>query len=229
MSGFLPRWRANFLTGLAIVLPAVLSVAVVIWMFGTIATITNSLLIFVPPRWTHQHEGLGPLKWYWSLLAFVLAMVLAALIGQLARYYFGKRAIRSIDRLMLQVPLLNKIYGTIKQVNDAFSAKNKSSFKQVVLVDFPQPGQKAMGFITNVQIQDVVPNTGERLVSVFVPTTPVPTGGFLLLLPESKLVKLDLSVADGIKFIVSLGAISPDSLPGRELANGTGPESTLAP
>jgi uncharacterized membrane protein len=222
MSGLLHRWRANFLTGLALVLPAVLSVAVIIWMFGTIATITDFLLIFLPPQWTHQHDGLGPMKWYWSLLAFGFAMVLVALMGQLTRYYLGKRAIRSVDRLMLQVPLLNKIYGTMKQVNDAFSAKNKSSFKQVVLVDFPHPGQKAVGFITNVQLQEVVPDMGEHMVSVFVPTTPVPTGGFLLLVPESKVVKLDLSVADGIKFIISLGAISPEALPGREL----GPQST---
>jgi uncharacterized membrane protein len=230
MSGFLPRWRANFLTGLAIVLPAVLSVAVVIWMFGTVATITDSLLIFLPAQWTHQHDGLGPMKWYWSVLAFTLAMVLVALIGQLARYYFGKKAIQSIDRLMLQVPLLNKIYATIKQVNDAFSAKNKSSFKQVVLVDFPHPGQKAVGFITNVQLQDVVPETSERLVAVFVPTTPVPTGGFLLLLPESKVIKLNLSVADGIKFIISLGAISPDvSLPVGASASELTPGLKLAP
>jgi uncharacterized membrane protein len=229
MSGFIPRWRANFLTGLAIVLPAVLSVAVVIWMFGTIATITDSLLIFLPVRWTHQNDGLGPMKWYWSVLAFTIAMILVALIGQLARYYFGKKAIRAIDRLMLQVPLLNKIYGTIKQVNDAFSAKNKSSFKQVVRVDFPHPGQKAVGFITNVQLQDVVPNMGERLVSVFVPTTPVPTGGFLLLLPESKVIKLNLSVADGIKFIISLGAISPDALPAGAPDDPVRPDLRLAP
>jgi uncharacterized membrane protein len=215
MSGFFPRWRASFLTGFAIVLPAVLSLAVVNWLFGTIANITDFLLIFLPARWTHHNEGLGPMKWYWSVCALVLAMILVALIGQFARYYIGKRAIRSLDHLMLQVPLLNKVYSTIKQVNEAFSANNKSSFKQVVLVDFPHPGQKAVGFITNDQLQEVAPTGGEPLVSVFVPTTPNPTGGFLLLMPQSQLVKLDMTVAEGIKFIISLGAIPPDFVAGK--------------
>jgi uncharacterized membrane protein len=207
---FIPRWRANFLTGLAIVLPAVISLAVVRWLFGTVANITDLLLLFLPVEWTHQSEGMGPLKWQWSLIALILAMVSIALIGQLARYYIGKKVIRAVDRLMLRVPLLNKIYGTIKQVNEAFSSSNKSSFQQVVLVDFPQPGQKAMGFITGEQPLDLSVTPSEKTVSVFVPTTPNPTGGFLLLLPESAVTRLDISVADGIKFIVSLGSIAPE-------------------
>ncbi|HOW66443.1 MAG TPA: DUF502 domain-containing protein [Candidatus Paceibacterota bacterium] len=210
MKTFLHRWRANFLTGLAIILPAVVSLAVVRWLLGTIANITDLLLVFLPGQWTHQNEGLGPFKWQWSLIALLLAMISIALIGQFARYYIGKKVIRAVDRLMLRVPLLNKIYGTIKQVNEAFSSGNKSSFQQVVLVDFPQPGQKAMGFITGEQPRDLSAATSGKTVSVFVPTTPNPTGGFLLLLPESAVTRLDMSVADGIKFIISLGAITPE-------------------
>jgi uncharacterized membrane protein len=100
--------------------------------------------------------------------------------------------------------LLNKIYGTVKQVNESFSS-NKSAFQQVVLVPFPHPGSRAIGFVTGEQ-----KNLGaEKLISVFVPTTPNPTSGFLLLLPESALVKVDMTVADGIKFVISLGAIAP--------------------
>jgi uncharacterized membrane protein len=210
MSRFIPGWRASFLTGLAIVLPTVITLAVVRWLFGTIANITDLLLIFLPTRWTHQQDGLGPMQWYWSVIALILAALLTAFIGQLARYYIGKRMIRAIDLLMLRVPLLNKIYGTIKQVNEAFSSTNKSSFKQVVLVDFPQPGQKAMGFVTADQSLDLSLDPHQRILSVFVPTTPNPTGGFLLLIPENQVTKLDMSVADGIKFIISLGSITPD-------------------
>jgi uncharacterized membrane protein len=223
MTNVLPRWRANFLTGLAIVLPAVISLAVVKWLFGTIANITDLLLIFLPADWTHSQDGLGPMRWYWSLTALALTLILIALIGLLARYYIGKRIIHGVDRLMLRVPLLNKIYGTIKQVNEAFSSSNKSSFKQVVLVDFPQPGQKAMGFITADQPGDLALNPAQRTVSVFVPTTPNPTGGFLLLLPESQVTKLDMSVADGIKFIISLGAITPDLAESAGTIPPTGP------
>jgi uncharacterized membrane protein len=100
---------------------------------------------------------------------------------------------------------MNKIYGTVKQVNESFSS-NKSSFKQVVLVAFPHERSRAVGFVTGEQ-----PGLGEeRLVSVFIPTTPNPTSGFLILVPEKEITKLDMSVADGIKFIISLGAISPE-------------------
>jgi uncharacterized membrane protein len=104
----------------------------------------------------------------------------------------------------MSIPLLNKVYGTVKQVNESFS-NNKSAFQQVVLVPFPHPGSRSVGFVTGEQQNP----GGEKLISVFVPTTPNPTSGFLLLLPESALVKLDMSVADGIKYVISLGAISP--------------------
>jgi len=106
---------------------------------------------------------------------------------------------------MMRVPLLNKIYGTVKQVNESFHS-NKSSFKQVVLVNYPHARSRSLAFVTGEQ-KSLGP---EKLISVFIPTTPNPTSGFLLLVPESEIVKLDISVADGIKFIISLGAISPD-------------------
>src|ERR1043166_2531953 len=127
------RWRANFFTGLAIVLPAVISIAVVVWLFGTVSNITDTLLIFLPKPWTHKDNGAGAMNWYWSLFALLLAVLLVGLVGSLARYYFGKKLIELVDLALLHVPLLNKIYSTIKQVNAAFSPSSKSSFRQVVL------------------------------------------------------------------------------------------------
>ena len=149
--------------------------------------------------------------WYWSLVALVLAVVLISVVGVLARYYIGKKMIDWTDRVMMRVPLLNKIYGAIKQVNEAF-AGNKHSFKTVVLVEFPREGIYSVGFITSEQQGEVQQKTGKNLVSVFVPTTPNPTSGFLILVPEEKVTKLDMSVADAIKYIVSLGSISPGIL-----------------
>ena len=209
------RWRANFFTGLAIVLPAVVSVAVVIWLFGTVANITDTLLIFLPKEWTHKNFGVGPMHWYWSLVALVLAVLLIGLVGSLARYYFGKKLIQWVDLALLRVPLLNKIYSTIKQVNQAFSPSNKSSFKQVVLVEFPRPGSYSVGFLTGEDHKEVQQKTREHVLSVFVPTTPNPTSGFLVLVPEQEITRLDMSVADGIKFIISLGAIAPEFSPAK--------------
>ena len=151
--------------------------------------------------------------WYWSLVALLVAIFLIGLVGRLARNYIGKKLIQGVDVVMLRVPLLNKIYGTLKQVNSAFSSSNRSSFKQVVLVQFPRDGMYSVGFITGEQRQEVQVKTQERVVSVFVPTTPNPTTGFLVLLPEEKLIKLEMSVADGIKFIISLGSVAPEYAP----------------
>ncbi len=212
MKFILARWRTNFFTGLAIVLPGVISIAVVKWLFGTVSNLTNILLIFLPQRWI-RHDGTDEPNWYWSLFALIVAIIIVAVIGGLTRNYVGKKLIELLDELLLRVPLLNKIYGAIKQVNDAFGSSNKSSFKQVVLVEFPRDGVFSIGFVTGEQHQEVQLKTQEKVVSIFVPTTPNPTSGFLILVPESKLTKLDMSVADGIKFIISLGAVAPDYNP----------------
>jgi uncharacterized membrane protein len=209
------RWRANFFTGLAIVLPAVVSIAVVVWLFGTVANVTDTLLIFLPKEWTHRDHGAGTMHWYWSLCALLLAVLFIGLVGGLARYYFGKKLIELVDLALLHVPLLNKIYSAIKQVNEAFLPSNKSSFKQVVLVEFPRPGSYSVGFLTGEDHKEVQQKTREHVLSVFVPTTPNPTSGFLVLVPEHEITKLDMSVAEGIKFIISLGAIAPDFTPAK--------------
>ena len=215
---FFARWRANFFTGLAIMLPAIASVVVLVWFFSTVANITDTLLFFLPAKLTHKNAGEGPMYWYWSMVALALAVILISVVGRLTRYYLGVKMVQFMDHVLLRIPLLNKIYATIKQVNEAFTS-NKSSFKQVVLVEFPSPGQKAVGFVTGEQ-DGAFGKGGEKRISVFVPTTPNPTGGFLLLVPESELTKLDMSVAEGIKFIVSLGAIPPvPTVPTRSLPN----------
>lgn len=193
-------------------LPAIISVAAVLWVFRTISNLTDLLLFFLPRDVTHGNGGAGEMYWYWSLVALLLAVALVSAVGLLARYYIGKRMIEWVDGLMMQVPFLNKFYGAIKQVNEAF-AGNKNSFKTVVMVQFPREGMYSVGFITSEQHAEVQQKTKERIVSVFVPTTPNPTSGFLILVPENKVTKLEMSVADGIKFIVSLGSISPEHLP----------------
>ena len=206
----LAHWRANFFTGLAVVLPAVISIAVILWLFGTVANITDTLLFFLPRKLTHANQGDGPMYRYWSLVAIALAILLISILGLLTRYYIGKRLIALVDIVMLRVPLLNKVYSTIKQVNEAFSSGKKSSFKTVVMIQFPGPGMFSLGFLTSEQHDEVQAKTGKEVVCVFVPTTPNPTSGFLVLVPVENVTKLDMSVAEGIKYIISLGSISPE-------------------
>jgi uncharacterized membrane protein len=206
------RGQANFWAGLAIVLPGVISIAVLLWLFKNVTTITDTLLIFLPTKLTHEDVGQGMMVmyWYWKLVAFVLAIFLIIAVGVLARNYFGKRIIEWVDSGLLHVPLLNKVYGTMKQVNEAFSTGSRSSFRTVVLVEYPRPGVYSMGFITSEQHGELQTKLKEKVVGVFVPTTPNPTSGFLLLLPEDQVIKLEMSVADGIKYIISLGSIIPE-------------------
>jgi uncharacterized membrane protein len=207
---FWKHCQSNFWAGFAIVLPAVISIALLIWLFDSVANITDTLLVFMPRRITHANGGTGKMYWYWSLVALFLAIVLIAIVGQLARHYFGRKAIEWVDSGLLSIPLLNKIYSASKQVNDAFSATNKTAFRTAVVVEFPSPGRWAIGFITS----EVGPGEQSicegRLLTVFVPTTPNPTSGFLILAPENRVKRLQLPVSEAIKFIISLGSISPD-------------------
>ena len=207
------RWRANFFTGLAVILPAVVSVVLLVWLFSNIARVTDFLLFFLPRRWTHELGGTGDLRWYWSLFALVLAVLLISGLGRVTRYYFGRRSLEMLDEFLLSVPLLNKVYSTAKQVNEAFTSNKKGSFKQVVLVEFPREGQWSVGFVTSEQVEPLQPRAGEKFVSVFIPTTPNPTSGFLVLVPEASVTKLEMSVADGLKYIISLGSVAPEARP----------------
>ena len=211
------RWRANFLTGFFIVLPAVISFAVIKWVFGTVSSVTDLLLFFLPKDITHQDGGNGDVLWYWSLVALIIAVLLTSLLGRLARNYFGRKLIEWSDALMLGIPLFNKVYGAIKQVNEAFSSGSKNSFKTVVRVEFPRAGMYSIGFLTSEAQHSGAFKTDEKLVCVFIPTTPNPTSGFMVLVPSDQVIRLDMSVADGVKYIVSLGSISPEVTSEREV------------
>lgn len=206
---FLARWRTNFFTGLAVVMPGVISIGALVWIFGTVAAFTDTLLFFLPRELTHQEHGSGKMYWYWSMAAFVLAIVLVCLAGLAARNYFGKKMIEWADRGLMHIPLLNKIYGVTKQVNDALVTGNKNSFKTVVLIEFPHSGSYSLGFLTS-EDAEIRVKPEEKLVCVFVPTTPNPTSGFMMLVPDQKVTRLKMSVADGLKYIISLGAIAPE-------------------
>jgi uncharacterized membrane protein len=209
----LARWRANFFAGLIIILPGLISFGVLFWLFGSVTNVTDKLLFFLryslDPKYVYQNGTSGPMLWYWSWLAVILAVILICLVGLAARNYFGKKLIEWLDTALMHIPLLNKIYGATKQVNDALVTGNKNSFKTVVLIQFPHPGSYSLGFLTS-EDAEIRVNPAEKLVCVFVPTTPNPTSGFLMLVPDEKVTRLKMSVADGLKYIISLGAIAPE-------------------
>jgi uncharacterized membrane protein len=181
----------------------------VVWLFGTVSNLTDTLLFFLPKELTHEGNGEGPVLFHWSLAALFLVTFLVIVIGRFARFYLGKKLIQLVDAIFKHVPLVNKLYGALKQINDAFTSNKTSSFKQVVLVEFPRPRLYSVGFLTGAAGGEMQDKTKEHVVGVFVPTTPNPTTGFIVLVPEEDVIKLEMSVADGIKFIMSLGSVSP--------------------
>lgn len=208
MKTFFTGWKAAFVAGLAVLLPATVAAGLVMWIFGLVFRFTNALLVFVPPAWMQEGGNAGPVGFHWSLLALAVALVLVSLVGGVARYYFGRKLIKLADALLMRVPLFNKLYGMLKRVNEALTANQAKTFKQVVLVEFPRPGLYAIGFLTSVRNDEAQARSGRTLVSVFVPASPL-TSGSVVLVPEADVIKLEMSVAQGIKFIMSLGAVSP--------------------
>ena len=217
MKKFLANGRSDFLAGLAVVLPVAVSVAVVIWLFGIVSHFTDALLLLVPNGWIRN--GDGPLHLYSRVLALLVAVLLIVLVGRLGRYHFGKKLIQGVDGVLLRVPLLNRLYTALKQIHGAFTSRKAASFKQVVLVEFPRPGLYSIGFITGAENVEARSKTEKRLLSVFVPTPPL-TSGSIVLVPEGDVVKLEMSVADGIKFIMSLGSVSPAYVSGEGVFAG---------
>lgn len=214
LKGTVARWQTNFFTGLAVIMPIVVTLIVAVWVFGTVSGLTDTLLFFIPKRITHAEgpngPGTGPLLWNWKLLALLVGFLMVSLIGRLTRYYIGRKLFQALDYILLSIPMLNKIYSTIKQVNAAFSSNKKSAFQKVVLVEFPRPGLHSVGFVTGEGDSTQQTDSGPKVLSVFLPTTPNPTTGFLVLVPENELTYLDISVAEGIKFLISLGSVPPE-------------------
>jgi uncharacterized membrane protein len=219
MKTLIAHGRADFLAGLAVVLPVAVSAVVVIWLFGAVSSLTDSLLLLAPKVWIRNGEG--SLHLYSRVLALLVAVLLIGLVGRLGRYYFGKKLIQGVDAILMRVPLLSRLYTGLKQIHEAFTSSKASSFKQVVLVEFPRPGLYSLGFITGAKNAEAQIRTQKRLLCVFVPTPPL-TSGSVVLASEIEVVRLDMSVADGLKFIMSLGSVSPDYTSQEQLLTAAG-------
>lgn len=145
--------------------------------------------------------------------ALLLVMAFVFAIGWLAQFYFGKKVLNLVDTLMMRLPFIRSIYGGTKQIIEAFSMqKSGSSFKKVVLLEYPRKGSWVLGFVTNESLEDSDSLYGKKMVGCFVPSTPNPTTGFLLYYDPFEMLLLDLEVDEAVKLIVSAGLVMPDEL-----------------
>ena len=130
-------------------------------------------------------------------------------VGWVTRLVVGRRMISLTEELIGRVPVLNKTYGFMKEISQTLLSGRKTMFQRVVLVQFPRPGVYSIGFVTSETGGEAQVKTKETVVNVFVPTTPNPTSGFLLLVPREKVIALEMSVGDGMKMVISGGTVVP--------------------
>lgn len=193
-------WR-NFLTGLLVIFPALITLFVVDLLMGwTYRLILNPLERMllpagIPPGATLLARGA-------ILVGFVLTM---ALLGFATRVLVVRRSLALGERLVRRVPMVGKIYWTVREIANTFVGQRRGVFTEVVLLEWPREGMYAVGFITSEGKGQVQEKTPEHIVHVFVPTTPNPTSGYLVLAPEKYLTRLDLSVEEGMRLVVSGG------------------------
>jgi uncharacterized membrane protein len=208
--------KRYFITGLVILLPLALTIAIMVFIFNLL---TVPFLGIVKTVFDHYHlleQGFLLLNadQVQSLVAKFLILVSLFFIviglGFIARWFFFKTFIRFAEYIVKRIPLVSSIYRTCQEVIKTIFTSKTNSFKQVVLVRFPHPHTYSIGLITRDEIPSLANTSHADAVAVFVPTTPNPTSGFLVMFKPADLIYLDMKVEDAFKYIISCGVISPD-------------------
>ncbi|SFM58949.1 Uncharacterized membrane protein [Ectothiorhodospira mobilis] len=199
-----PAWvhalRRYLIAGLLLWVPLVATVAIIKFI---VDAMDRTLLL--PPAWRPE-----------ALLGFtipgfgvVVAVAIVFTTGLVVANLVGRKLVELWEGLLARIPLVNTIYSAIKQVVETVLGTTGESFRKVLLVEYPRKGVWALGFQTQVGVGEVQERTEKEVVTVFVPTTPNPTSGFILLVPRDEVIEMDMTVEDGLKFVMSLGVVVP--------------------
>jgi len=196
--------KGVFLTGVIAVIPA----GVTIYILYLIIKLMNNLVRFVPARY-HPDQLL---PFHIPGLGVIITLILIFTIGLVTRSYLGKKLALLGDRMVRQIPLVRGIYNALKQFVDAVFSDKGQSFKKAVLIEYPRKGLYSIAFVTGVSRGEVQVKTLQRCVNVFVPTTPNPTSGFYIMVPEGDMIALDMTVEEAFTLIISGGIVSPEDI-----------------
>ena len=201
-SAFLTALRRYFISGLLVWIPIV----VTIFVISFILNLLDSSLLLLP-----QHMQPDYLLGYKVPgLGVVITLAVIFITGFLAANFFGKRLVRLWDRLINRIPLVRSLYGGVKQMMETVLSPSGHSFRKVILVEYPRPGLWSIAFQTGVgspEIQQCL--GGEEIVTLFIPTTPNPTSGFLMYAKKKEVIELKMPVDQALKFVISLGVVQP--------------------
>ena len=191
--------KKYLITGLLVWIP----LAITLWVLHLIVTTMDLTLTLLPPvflpEFTRNIPGLGVL----------LTILVVLLTGVLASNILGQRLLRVWERILGRIPVVKSIYSGVKQVSDTLFTPGGQAFRKALLVQYPRPGSWTIAFQTGQPGGDVVNHLKGDYVSVYVPTTPNPTSGFFLMMPRQDVIELDMSVDEALKYVVSMGVVSP--------------------
>ena len=191
------RIRNNFIAGIVVLIP----IGITLYLTLAIVKVSSKIL----PKEINPNNYL---PYNIPGIEIVIALLLITLIGWLSLSFIGKKLLNIFDNILNKIPILRTIYSAFSQMLDTFT-KSKTSKQNVVLVEYPRKGTWAVGFATNKNTGEIKNKIGQEVVNVFVPTTPNPTSGFLLMFPKEDVIYLDITFEQASKFIVSAGSTNP--------------------
>jgi uncharacterized membrane protein len=192
----LKRLRNYLITGLIILLPLIVTIYIITAVFSAVDGVLRPVVEFVIGRSIY---GLG----------FILTIGFILGVGAIGTNVLGKKIISYGEKILTKIPLVRNIYLTVQQIINALFLKNKTAFRKVVLIEYPRKGLYQIGFLTSEGKGEVQHNTSGQVINIFIPTTPNPTSGMLILAPKEEITYLDMTVEEGLKLIISGGTVVP--------------------
>ena len=206
MMSSIRRW---LLAGLLVLVPLAITLAVLNWI---VATLDQTLLI-LPVAW-HPDRLLG---FHIPGFGVLLTLGIVLLMGAIASNFLGRKLLMVGNALLRRIPIVRSIYSSVKQVSDTLFSENGNAFRKALLVQWPREGVWTIGFLTGLPGGDVVNHLPADYVSVYVPTTPNPTGGYFVMLKRAECVELKMSVDEALTYVISMGVVVPAARPGPPL------------
>ena len=193
--------RKWLFTGLLVIVPGVITIAVLNWIVGTL----DQTLQILPGAW-HPDKLLG---FHIPGFGVLLTLLILLVVGATACNFAGRKLVQWGDRLVSRIPVVRSIYSSVKQVSDTLFSESGNAFRTAVLVQWPREGVWTVAFITGTPGGEVAAYLRDEFVSVYVPSTPNPTGGYFVMVRKSDCVELDMSVDAALKYIISMGVVAP--------------------
>ncbi len=195
--------RRYLVAGLLVWVPLAVTLLVINLMIETM----DRTLLLLPEAW--RPEAL--LGFRIPGLGIVLTVAVVFITGMIVSNLFGRQLVHLWERILQRIPVVRSIYAAVKQLTESMFAGSGKSFRKVVLVPYPHANSWTLAFLTGEGSRETRAKTGKELLSVFVPTTPNPTSGFFLMVPRPDVIELDMSVDDGLKMLLSVGVVVPES------------------